>query len=173
MSRETRSHRRWASGFAWFRFPPDVIAVALRWYLRHGLSYRDVEELLAERGVVVDHVSVCRWVRRFTPLFIDATGPAGARAGTEGPSMRPTSRFVVAGVTCIGPSTSSARSSTSCFHPLEMRCRQPVFARMLAQAPRPAEVTTDRAPVYLRVLDGVVPDACRVVERYASDWAPR
>jgi IS6 family transposase len=50
------------SEFAGFRFPPDVIAVAVRWYLRYGLSYRDVEELLAERGVVVDHVSVYRWV---------------------------------------------------------------------------------------------------------------
>jgi hypothetical protein len=41
-------------------------------YLRYGLSYRDVEELLAERGVQVDHVTVYRWVQRFTPLFADA-----------------------------------------------------------------------------------------------------
>ena len=38
------------SVFAGFRFPREVIAVAVRWYLRYGLSYRDVEELLAERG---------------------------------------------------------------------------------------------------------------------------
>ena len=38
-------------------------------YLRYGLSYRDVEELLSERGVVVDHVTVYRWVQRFTPVF--------------------------------------------------------------------------------------------------------
>ena len=38
------------SGFAGFRFPPEVIMVAVRWYLRYGLSYRDVEELLAERA---------------------------------------------------------------------------------------------------------------------------
>jgi hypothetical protein len=37
------------SSFTGFRFPPDVITVAVRWYLRYGLSYRDVEELLAER----------------------------------------------------------------------------------------------------------------------------
>jgi hypothetical protein len=37
-------------GFAGFRFPSDVIMVAVRWYLRYGLSYRDVEELLAERS---------------------------------------------------------------------------------------------------------------------------
>ncbi len=44
------------SAFAGFRFPPEVIMVAVRWYLRYGLSYRDVEELLAERGITVDQV---------------------------------------------------------------------------------------------------------------------
>jgi hypothetical protein len=46
-----------------------VIVLAVRWYLRFGLSYRDVEELLTERGVEVDHVTVYRWVLRFTPLL--------------------------------------------------------------------------------------------------------
>jgi transposase, IS6 family len=41
-----------------------VIVLAVRWYLRFALSYRDVEELLAERGIQVDHVSVYRWVQR-------------------------------------------------------------------------------------------------------------
>ena len=63
------------SSFAGFRFPPEVILVAVRWYLRYGLSYRDVEELLAERGIAVDHVTVYRWVQRFTPLLIDAARP--------------------------------------------------------------------------------------------------
>jgi transposase-like protein len=43
-----------------FRFPPEVIILAVRWYLRYGLSYRDVEELLAERGITVDHVTIYR-----------------------------------------------------------------------------------------------------------------
>jgi transposase-like protein len=60
------------SAFAGFRFPAEVIVVAVRWYLRYGLSYRDVEELLVERGVEVDHVTVYRWVQRFTPLLADA-----------------------------------------------------------------------------------------------------
>ncbi len=63
------------SVFAGFRFPPKVISVAVRWYLRYGLSYRDVEELLAERGVTVDHVSVYRWVQRFPEEFIEAARP--------------------------------------------------------------------------------------------------
>ena len=55
-----------------FRFPPEVIVVAVRWYLRFGLSYRDVEELLLEDSIEVDHVTVYRWVQRFTPLLLDA-----------------------------------------------------------------------------------------------------
>lgn len=57
------------SAFAGFRFPPEVILLAVRWYLRYGLSYRDLEELLAERGIEVDHVTLFRWVQRFTPLL--------------------------------------------------------------------------------------------------------
>jgi len=63
------------SAFAGFHFPPEVITVAVRCYLRYGLSYRDVEELLAERGIEVDHVTVHRWVQRFAPLFADAARP--------------------------------------------------------------------------------------------------
>jgi hypothetical protein len=46
------------SSLAGFRFPREVIVLAVRWYLR-SQSYRDVEELLAERGVRVDHVTIC------------------------------------------------------------------------------------------------------------------
>jgi IS6 family transposase len=63
------------SVFAGFSFPREVISVEVRWYLRYSLSYRDVEELPAERGVTVDHVSVYRWVQRFTPEFAEAARP--------------------------------------------------------------------------------------------------
>ena len=43
-----------------YHFPREVIAVAVRWYLRYGLSYRDVDELLDERGISVDHVTIYR-----------------------------------------------------------------------------------------------------------------
>jgi hypothetical protein len=69
------------SAYAGFRFPSDVIVLAVRWYLRFGLSYRDLEELLAERGVEVDHVRVYRWVRRFTPLLADAARPCRHAVG--------------------------------------------------------------------------------------------
>mgnify|MGYP000896918137 CR=1 FL=1 len=64
-----------SGAFAGFRFPPEVIVLAVRLYLRFGLSYRDLEELLAERGIEVDHVTLYQWVRRFTPELIDAARP--------------------------------------------------------------------------------------------------
>ena len=53
--------------FKWRQFEPEVILLAIGWYLRFSLSYRDIEELLAERGLSVDHVTVWRWVQRYAP----------------------------------------------------------------------------------------------------------
>src|SRR3979411_762583 len=53
--------------FKWRQFEPEVILLAVGWYLRFSLSYRDVEELLAERGIAVDHVTLWRWVQRYAP----------------------------------------------------------------------------------------------------------
>src|SRR5690349_15541889 len=58
--------------FSGYRFPPAIIALAMRWYLRFRLSYADVAELLAERGVRVDPSTSCAWVQEFAPLFEDA-----------------------------------------------------------------------------------------------------
>ena len=69
--------------FAGFPFPPEVIMLAVRWYLRFGFSYRDLEELLAERGIDVDHVTVYRWVQRFTPALIDAARPCRHAVGSR------------------------------------------------------------------------------------------
>jgi hypothetical protein len=53
------------SAFTGYGFPPEDITLAVRWYLRFGLSYWDVEVLLSERGILVDHVSIYGWVQRF------------------------------------------------------------------------------------------------------------
>jgi transposase, IS6 family len=71
------------SAFAGFCLPPEVIVLAVRWYLRFALSDRDVEELLAERGVQVDHVTVYRWVLRFTPLLAEAARPCRHAVGSR------------------------------------------------------------------------------------------
>jgi IS6 family transposase len=69
------------SAFAGFCFPPEVIVLTVRWYLRFGLSSRDVEELLAQRGIEVDHVTIYRWVQRFTPLLAEAARPCRHAVG--------------------------------------------------------------------------------------------
>jgi IS6 family transposase len=52
------------------RFPAEIILLCVRWYCRYGISYRDLEDLMAERGVAVDHTTLCRWVQRFLlPVF--------------------------------------------------------------------------------------------------------
>ena len=60
------------SAFSGYRFPDEVIALAVRWYLRYRLSYEDVVEWLAERGVTVDPSTIYDWVQAFTPHFIEA-----------------------------------------------------------------------------------------------------
>jgi transposase-like protein len=142
----------------------------VRWYLRYGLSYRDVAELLAERGIEVDHVTVYRWVQTFTPEFIDAARPArhanGSRWFVDETYVKVAGRWrylfravdqhgqVIDVLVCKRRNASAART---------------FFARALATAPTPVEVTTDRAPVYPRVLDEVLPSARHVLERYANN----
>jgi hypothetical protein len=67
------------SAFAGFCFPPEVIVLVVCWYLRFAISYSDVEELLAERGIEVDHTTIYRWV----PASRTANGPS------EGAERRP------------------------------------------------------------------------------------
>src|SRR4051812_48812594 len=56
-----------ARAFRGFRFPAEVILWAVRWYLQFPISYRDLEAMLADRGVAVDHTTMYRWVHRFAP----------------------------------------------------------------------------------------------------------
>jgi transposase, IS6 family len=56
-----------ARPFRGFRFPPEVILWAVRWYLQFAVSFRDLELMLADRGVQVDHVTLYRWTQRFAP----------------------------------------------------------------------------------------------------------
>ena len=53
--------------FKWRQTEPGLIVCAVRWYLRYSLSLRNVEELLEERGLHVDHTTVWRWVQDYGP----------------------------------------------------------------------------------------------------------
>jgi transposase-like protein len=71
------------SAFSGHCFPDDVIALAVRWYVRFRLSYADVAEWLAERGFPVDRSAVYRWVQRFLPLFGMAARQYRRRVGQK------------------------------------------------------------------------------------------
>ena len=74
---------RTGSAFRGYRFPDDVIALAVRWYLRYRLSYAEVTEWLAELGVAVDPSTIYDWVQAFTPRFLEAARAHRTRAGTR------------------------------------------------------------------------------------------
>ena len=158
------------SGFAGFRFPPEVITVAVRWYLRYGLSYRDVEELLAERGVEVDHVTVYRWVQRFTALFADAARPcrhaAGDRWFVDETYVKVAGRwrYLYRAVDQYGQVIDVLLSERR-----DTAAARQFFIRALRHGPAPVEVATDKAASCLRVLDELAPAAPHVTEQYANN----
>ncbi len=158
------------SSFAGFRFPPDAIMIAVRWYLRYGLSYRDVEELLAERGIEVDQVTVYRWVQRFTPLLIDAARPCrhcpGDRWLVDETEVKVAGQWVslYRAIDQFGQVIDVLVSQKR-----DLAATRRFFTRALEHSPRPGEVTTDQAPAYPRVLDELLPATRHVMEQYANN----
>jgi len=159
------------SAFAGFRFPVDVIVLAVRWYLRFGLSYRDVEELLVERDVEVDHVTVYRWVLRFTPLLADAARPCRHRVRDSWQvdetyvKVAGRWRYVYRAIDQFG-------QVIDVF--VNIRRDADAARRFFQQAIRttkitPIEVTTDKAPVYPAVLEELLPAAWHRTDRYANN----
>src|SRR5580700_505489 len=99
--------------FKWRQFEPEMILLAVGWYLRFSLSYRDVEELLAERGLLVDHVTVWRWVQRYAPEIQRRLRPRLGPTNDSWRVTRPTSGSRANGCICTGLSTPAVRRSTS------------------------------------------------------------
>jgi IS6 family transposase len=161
--------RAWSpppSVFAGFRFPAEVIVVAVRWYLRYGLSYRDVEELLAERGIEVDHVTVYRWVQRFTPVLADAARFARHARGDRWfvdetyVKVNGVWRYVYRAIDQYGQVIDVLLSARR-----DAATARRFFTRaMRTLNVAPSEVVTDAAPVYPAVLDELVPWAWHHVE---------
>jgi transposase-like protein len=159
------------SAFAGFRFPPDVIVLAVRWYLRFGLSYCDVEELLAERGVEVDHVTVYRWVQRFTRLLAEAARPCrhavGDRWFVDETYVKVAGRwrYVDRAIDQFGQVIDVFVSPQR-----DARAARRFFERAIdATRITPSEVVTDRAPTYPMVLDELLPAAWHRTDQFANN----
>jgi transposase-like protein len=159
------------SAFTGFCFPPEVIVLAVRWYLRFALSYRDVEELLTERGVQVDHVTIYRWVQRFTPLLAEAARPCrhavGDRWQVDETYVKVAGqwRYVYRAIDQFGQVIDVFVSPR----------RDAAAARRFFQRASgtmgiaPVEVVTDHAPVYPAVLEELLSAAWHRTDRYANN----
>ena len=159
------------SAFAGFCFPPDVIVLAVRWYLRFSLSYRDVEELLAERGIEVDHVTIYRWVLRFTRLLAEAARPCrhavGDRWQVDETYVKVAGqwRYVYRAIDQFGQVIDVFVSPRR-----DVSAARRFFERAIGTTKRaPVEVVTDRAPVYAGVLEELLPAARHRTDRYANN----
>ncbi|SIM54813.1 DDE domain-containing protein [Micromonospora cremea] len=135
--------------------------LAARWYLRYCLSYRDVEELLVERGVEVDHVTVFRWVQRFAPLLADAARfcrhSPGDRWHDDETYVKVNGvwRYVYRAIDQYGQVINVLVSTRR-----DAAAARRFFRRALSTLKvTPNEVVTDAAAVYPGVLDG----ACQMV----------
>jgi IS6 family transposase len=158
------------SAFSGYRFPPEVIMLAVRWYLRYGLSYRDVEELLIERGIEVDHVTIHRWVQRFTPLLIDAARPrrrsVGSRWFVDETYVKVAGkwRYVYRAVDQHGQVIDVLVSRRR-----DLRAARTFFCAALLAHGQPEEVITDLAQALETVIEELIPEAFHNTERYANN----
>jgi transposase-like protein len=148
-----------------------VIVLAVRWYLRFALSYRDAEELLAERGIQVDHVTVYRWVQRFTPILAEAARPCrhtvGDRWGVDETSVKVAGRwrYVYRAIDQFGQVIDVFVAARR-----DAKAARRFFQRAIgATKATPIEVITDQVPVYPAVLEERLPAAWHRTDRYANN----
>ena len=144
--------------------------LAVRWYLRFGLSYRDREELLAERGIDVVHVTLYRWVQRFTPLLIDAARPCRHTVGSRwfvdetyvkvAGVWRYVYRAVDEHYQVIDVLVSKRR---------DIAAARRFFAAALDAHGEPGEVVTDRAAAMAYAIVELIPDAMHNTDQYANN----
>ena len=134
------------------------------------MSYRDVEELLAERGINVDHVTIYWWVQRFTPLLIEAARPCrhsvGGRWFVDETYVRVAGvwRYVYRAVDQSGQVIDVLVSKRR-----NVEAATRFFETMLSGRDRPREVTTDLAAPLLRVIDQLLPDAFHDTTQYGNN----
>ena len=148
-----------------------MIVLAVRWYLRFGLSYRDVEELLAERGIQVDHVTIYRWVQRFTPLLAEAARssrrPVGDRWWMDETYVKAGGRwrYVHRAIDQYGQVIDVYIAAKR-----DRAAARAFFHRVISTAgAAPPEIVTDRAPVYPKLVDELAPAAWHHCEQYANN----
>lgn len=144
--------------------------LAERWYLRYGLSCRDLEELLAERGIDVDHVTLFRSVQRFTPLLIDAARQCRHRVGARWfvdetyVNVAGVWRYVYRAIDQHGQVIDVFVSRHR-----DIASARRFFTTALTAHGAPVEVIADRAPALANVIDDLIPATFHNTGQYENN----
>jgi IS6 family transposase len=172
---QRRFTARSSSAFSRHAFPDDVIALAVRWYVRYRLSYADVAEWLAERGIEVERSTVYRWVQRFLPLFGEAARahrtPVGAQWRVDETYCRLNARwaYLYRAIDEDGQVVDVYFSERR-----NAEAARAFFTRAIAgTGVTPERVTTDQPRCYPPALRAVVPAAVHRSSRYLNNGLER
>jgi IS6 family transposase len=166
---------RSASAFSRHAFPDDVIALAVRWYVRYRLSDAAVAAWLAERGIAVDRSTVYRWAQRFLPLFQAA---ARAHRHAVGDRWRVDETYCRVNGTWAylyrAIDQEGQVVDVYCSARRNAAAAQAFFARAIGEtAVRPTRVTTDKAKCYPPALRATLPGVEHRSSQYLNDGLER
>jgi transposase, IS6 family len=166
---------RSSSAFSGHSFADEIVTLAVRWYVRYRLSYADVAELLAERGVMVSRSTVYRWVQRFLPLFAEAAcaycQPVGGKWRVDETYCRIGGRWAY----CYRAINEDGQVVEAyCSKRRNASAAQAFFERAIAKAAlTPTRVVTDRARCYPPALRAVLPSVEHWCSRYLNNALER
>jgi len=166
-----RFTQRSSSAFSRRGFPDDIIALAVRWYVRYRLSYAEVSELLAERGVLVDQSTIYRWVQRFLPLIGEAARkyrhPIGPdwRVDETYARIRGRWHYIYRAIDGVGQIVDVYVSPTR-----DTVAARRFFEQAIASSrTTPRRVITDKAAAYPPALSAAVPGVMHRTGRYRTN----
>jgi IS6 family transposase len=170
-----RFTRRSNSAFSGRAFADDIIALAVRWYVRYRLSYAEVSEWLAERGVLVDQSTIHRWVKRFLPLFGEVARhyrhPVGPdwRVDETYARIRGHWHYIYRAIDGHGQIVDAYVSPTR-----DIVAARSFFERAIASSgTTPRRVITDKAATYPPALAAAVPGVLHRTGRYRTNGVER
>src|SRR5262252_8661455 len=170
-----RFTRRSSSAFSGRAFPDDIIALAVCRYVRYRLSYVEVSEWLAERGVLVDQSTIYRWVRRYLPLFGEVARkyrqPVGPdwRADETYARIRGRWHYIYRAIDGSGQIIYAYVSPTR-----DMVVARTFFERAIASSgAMPRRVITDKAATYPPALAAAVPGVRHRTRRCRTNGVQR
>src|SRR5512146_2462899 len=162
--------------FKGHRFEKDIILLGVRWYLAYPLSYRNLEEMMEERGVQVDHSNIYRWVQTFTPQ-LEATFRKGKKRPVDKSwrmdetyiKIKGQWRYLYRAVDKDGQTIDFLITA-----PRDKQAALRFFKKAVRQHGLPAKVTIDRSGANTAALEALIEETKAIIEicqnKYLNNW---